>query len=97
MTIYARYLFQFSDIRLENVVCQTKPSNDVELIDFGLVSVLDAREMKIKVSLGAKGTLRRKSWKIENSISTPTYGSLGILLGFPFVFHIIFDLIHQLS
>lgn len=41
----------FSDIKPENIMCQTKLGTDVKLIDFGLATKLDPNEV-VKISTG---------------------------------------------
>ena len=44
-------LIKFSDIKPENIMCQTRKSTNVKLIDFGLATKLDPNEV-VKISTG---------------------------------------------
>ncbi len=44
-------LHTLSDIKPENIMCQTKSSTNVKLIDFGLATKLDPNEV-VKISTG---------------------------------------------
>lgn len=48
---HSQFYIKFSDIKPENIMCQTKHSTNVKLIDFGLATKLDPNEV-VKISTG---------------------------------------------